>query len=437
MNYFTSKIKFIRTHYLKNFTWMMVENVLRIFLGLTVSIYIIRFLEPRDYGILSYAVSLTGILSPIATLGIDAILLRNVINDKKKEKILLHTAKVLKLFSSAVLSLLTIIYSYFFIENRELFISIVILMTGIFFNSFNIYKEYIVSVNKMKLIAYAGIISLLISNFYRVGLIYFEASVIWFAVAIVLANLCNVLSLKYYYDKISEFQIKYFSPDVARKLLNDSWPLIFTSFTGTLFIYADQILIEFFFDFEEVGIYAAAVRIVIFFTVIPSVISNMIYPKIIDIYNNNSAKIFKIKMVEIYSFLLFLSVLTILFFFIFGEQFILILLGETYIDSILILKLYSISFIFIFFNPMNNKLLMIDNLQKLMLVRNFIGLVFNLSLNYYFIPLFGVVGAVYSTLISQALILLSYLFDNRTKYIFFIQIKSILFPIQFFKNLLK
>ena len=56
--------------------------------------------------------------------------------------------------------------------------------------------------------------------------------------------------------------------------------------------------------------------------------------------------------------------------------------------------MYSLSFIFVFFNPINNKLLMIDNLQKIMLMRNFIGLTINLILNYVLIPKLGIVGAV-------------------------------------------
>lgn len=432
---FLSKITKTNRNYLKSFTWMMAENILRIVLGLVVSIYIVRYLGPKDYGILSYAVSFTGILSPIATLGIDAVLLRNIILDKKNEKVLLHTSRVLKFSCGLILSFLTIVYAYFFIDDVNLVVSIIILMIGISFNSFNVYKEYIVAINKMKLIAFAGIISLLVANFYRIGLLVIEAGVIWFAFAISLTQIINIISLKYYYSRISDSGNIYFSYDLAKKLLNDSWPLIFTSFTGTLFIYADQILIEFFFDFEEVGIYAAAVRLIIYFTVIPSVISNMIYPKVIEIFKANNKIIFENKMKEIYFYNFLLSALIVLFIYVFGKQLILIFYGDPFFDSIQILKIYSLSLFFIFYSPMNNKLLMIENLQKLMLFRNVIGLIINLILNYYFIPSLGIIGAVYSTLISQLIILFSYLLDRRTQHIFQIQIGSILYPFTIIKNL--
>jgi len=424
-------------NYIKNFSWMMVENLIRIALGLTVSIYLIRFLGPHDYGILSYAVSLTGILSPIATLGIDAILLRNVIQDKTQEKILLQTARVLKFVAGLSLSVLTIIYVYFTREDRTVVLIIAILMVGITANSLNVYKEYIVSVNKMRFIAYASIFSLILSNFFRVGLILSNANVIWFATAIVSANVLNVIALRFYYKKISEFQEKYFSWTVAKKLLNDSWPLIFTSFAGIIFIYADQIIIEYFYDFEKVGIYASAVRLILFFTVIPSIISNMIYPKVIELDKQNEKESFIKKMTRLYFFHFIFATLLITFFLLLGKTIILTLYGDVFIESADILKIYSFTFVFVFFNPMNNKLLMIENLQKLMLVRNLIGLVINLLLNFLLIPVFGLKGAAFATVISQFAIMISYYFNAKTRYILGIQIRAIIYPLILFVKLFK
>ena len=80
---------------------------------------------------------------------------------------------------------------------------------------------------------------------------------------------------------------------------------------------------------------------------------------------------------------------------------------------------------------------MIENLQKLMLIRNLIGLVVNLILNIILIPNFGIIGAAISTVFSQLAILLSYYFDSRTKYIFTIQIRSLIYPILLLKNFYK
>jgi O-antigen/teichoic acid export membrane protein len=433
-NYFNYLNSYMKS-YFKNFSWMMVDNLLKLIFGLTVSIYLTRYLGPKDFGLLSYAISLTGILSPFATLGIDAILLRDIIKNRKNEKILLFTAKILKVISAVLLTIIIIGFIYFFKDDRTLLSIIGIFMIGIILNSLNVYKEYIVAENKMRFIAYASIISIVISNFFKVGLLLIGANVIWFAVAYVSMQLTNVLALNRFYNKISTFQKKYFSKTVAVNLLKDSWPLVFTSFAGIIFVYADQLIIEYFYNYEKVGIYASAVRLILFFTVIPSVISNMIYPKVIEIYENNTKNYFHKKMINVYFLHFMFALFLILIFTLFGELIILTLYGNDFIEAGIILKIYSISFIFVFVNPMNNKLLMIDNLQKLMLVRNLIGLFVNLILNIILIPKFGIIGAALTTVLSQFVILISYYFNLKTRYIFTIQIKAFFFPVQLIKKL--
>lgn len=429
-------LKLTLGNYIENFSWMMIENVIRIVVGLTVSIYLTRYLGPYDYGILSYAVSLTGILSPIATLGIDAILLRNIIQDKSQEKILLKTALLLKFIAGLSLSILTILYVYFTREDRIVFLITSILMVSITANSLNVYKEYIISVNRMRFLAFASIFSIIVSNFYRIGLIITDANVIWFATAILLANVLNVVALRFFYEKISESREKYFSWTIAKEILKDSWPLIFTSFAGVIFIYADQIIIEFFYDFKKVGIYSSAVRLILFFNVIPSIISNMIYPKVIDLYKQNEKGSFIKKMTRLYFYHFIFTIPLIAFFLLFGRPLILTLYGDIFIESADILKIYSLTFLFVFFNPMNNKLLMIENLQKLMLFRNLIGLSVNLILNFLLVPVYGMKGAAVATIISQLAIMISYYFNIKTRYIFGIQIKAVIYPLFLLRKLI-
>jgi O-antigen/teichoic acid export membrane protein len=429
LNFFYLKSKLLFGSYIKNFSWMMTENLIKIGLGLSVSIYLTRYLGPYNYGVLTYAVGITGMLSPIATLGIDAILLRNIIQDKNQEKTLLQTARILKFTSAICLTILSVLFFYFTREDKTVVFIMAFLMIGVSVNSLNVYKEYFISINKMRFIAYSSIISLIISNFFRVGLIISSANLLWFAFAILLANIINVLVLKIYYGKISEFKRKYFSWIIARKLLNDSWPLIFTSFAGVIFIYVDQIIIEFYFDFDKVGVYGSAVRLLLFFTIIPSIISNMIYPKVVELYEQNQKQHFIKKMVPIYFFHLIFALLLISIFIVFGRTIILTLYGASFIEAVPVLQIYSITFLFVFFNPMNNKLLMLENLQKLMLFRNLIGLVFNVILNLTLIPVLGIKGAAFATILSQISIIISYYFNSKTRYLLGIKIRAITYPL--------
>jgi len=78
--------------YFKNTSWLLVEKLLRIFVGLFVGVWIARYLGPENFGILSYSQSFVAIFSVIATLGLDNIVVRDLLNEKKKINIILGTS---------------------------------------------------------------------------------------------------------------------------------------------------------------------------------------------------------------------------------------------------------------------------------------------------------------------------------------------------------
>ena len=104
------------------------------------------------------------------------------------------------------------------------------------------------------------------------------------------------------------------------------------------------------------------------------------------------------------------------------------LFGEEFKSSIGVLLIYSFGLIFVFFGSLNNKLLMMDNLQKLMLGRNILGLVINVILNLILIPRYGISGAAIATVLTEFFIVLSYGLNEKTRYILYIQLKTFVYP---------
>ena len=67
--------------YFKNTSWLFGEKILRLFLGLFISIWVARYLGPEQFGILSYALSFVGLFTFLATLGLDSIVIRELVKD--------------------------------------------------------------------------------------------------------------------------------------------------------------------------------------------------------------------------------------------------------------------------------------------------------------------------------------------------------------------
>lgn len=86
--------------YAKNTSWLMGEKILRMFMGLFVGIWVARYLGPEQFGLLSYAQSFVFLFTAIATLGLDSIVVRELVRNGSQRDILLGTSFALKLAGS-------------------------------------------------------------------------------------------------------------------------------------------------------------------------------------------------------------------------------------------------------------------------------------------------------------------------------------------------
>ena len=75
--------------YFKNTSWLFAEKVLRILISFVVTIFVVRYLGPKDFGLLSYAISFYGLFSAISILGLESITIRELVkNPDKRDDVL-------------------------------------------------------------------------------------------------------------------------------------------------------------------------------------------------------------------------------------------------------------------------------------------------------------------------------------------------------------
>jgi O-antigen/teichoic acid export membrane protein len=420
---------FFNVNHVSNLAWLMLDNLVKVVVSFTVTIYVIRYLGPADFGLLSYALSIVGILYPIATLGIDAILFRNIIKDKSNERTLIKTAYTVRLFAALPLFLITSTVVYLYSEDMIFVYMLMILSAGMIVDVFSVYKEYFAANTQNKYIAISSSTSNILSSGIKILFIFTKLSVVWFAFAFVFQKIFNILSLKYFYKKKSASNTGSYDRNIAKEMVKDSWPLIFTSFSGLLYLYADQILIEYYLGVEQVGLYAAATKLIIFFYVIPTILSNVIYPKVIELKQTMGSREFSLKIEMVYFINFMIALFILIFFLVFGERLVLFLFGKEFLGSSDVLLIYAFSLVLVFFAANNNKLLMMDNLQKMMLGRNVFGLIVNIILNVMLIPEYGIKGAAIATVLTQVMIMFSYGINRKTRYILWIQLKAMIYPV--------
>ena len=415
-----AKIETLKSHqgfmkYFKNTSWLFGEKILRMIVGLFVGIWVARYLGPEQFGLFSYAQAFVGLFTAIATLGLDGIVVRELVKDENRRDELVGTAFWLKVMGAfGVLAILAIAIN-FSSNDQYTNILVFIIASATIFQSFNVIDFYFQSKVLSKYIVYANIISLFISSIVKIALILNEASLIAFAWMVLFDSFVLACGFIYFYIKNnSTFKIKNltFSKATAVALLKDSWPLILSGIVISIYMKIDQVMIKEMLDSEAVGQYAAAVRLSEAWYFIPAVIANSLFPAIINA-KKQSEELYYARLQKLYNMLVWMAIAIALPMTFLSAWIISLLYGSQYDEAGSVLMLHIWTGVFISLSVVSGKWYISENLAHLALYRNISGAIVNVGLNLWLIPLYGIQGAAIATLISYCMA--GYLFDLSNK----------------------
>jgi O-antigen/teichoic acid export membrane protein len=417
--------------YLRNTSWLIGEKILRMTLGLFVGIWVARYLGPEQFGLFSYAQSFVALFAAFATLGLDGIVVRELVKNEDKRDKLLGTAFILKSFGALFVLLLLAVSIFFQSNDYQTNLIVFIIASATIFQSFNVIDFYFQSKVLSKYVVYSNVISLLLSSIIKVLLILNNASLISFAYVILFDNLILACGFIYYYFK-SKLSIFTWCFDVkfAKLLLKDSWPLILSGLVISMYMKIDQVMIKEILDTNAVGQYAAAVRLSEAWYFIPVVISSSLFPAILNA-KKISQQLYYSRIQKLYDLMAWMAIAIAIPMTFLSDFLINVLYGSEYKEAAGVLIIHIWSAVFIFLGVASSKWFIAEGLQKYTFYRTLAGGILNVLLNLILIPKYGIYGAAIATLTSQ--ILASYLFNiisKKTRITFLLQSKALLFPLR-------
>ena len=411
--------------YFQNTSWLFAEKILRMVVGLLVGIWVARYLGPEQFGNFSYAQSFVGLFTAIATLGLDVIVIRELVKDESRRDELLGTAFWLKLLG-ALLVLIGLAIAVNFTSNDSNTNSLVfIIASATIFQSFNVVDMYFQSKVLSKYIVYANVFSLLLSSIVKIVLILNEASLISFAWVILFDSFILASGFIYFYlkkrrhsdqpdrdsepDMESGFAWK-FNKSTALSLLKDSWPLIFMGVIISIYTKLDQIMIKEMMGNEAVGQYAAAVRISEAWYFIPMVIASSLFPAIIN-GKKQSEAIYHTRLQNLYDLMVWMAIAIALPMTFMSDWVINLLYGAQYNQAGGVLMIHIWTGLNLSIGMVWGKWIISENKQIISLYGYTLGIFVNVFLNYLLIKEYGIQGAAFATLITHVSIsILVYLF---------------------------
>ncbi len=411
--------------YFLNTSWLLFEKVARLILNFFVTIAVIRYLGPDQFGLYSYAISFYGLFVAFVSLGLESISIRELVKHPEKRDEILGSVFYTQLLGAVIA--ISLIALTLLITAEEIFTSSLILIISVssFFQTFNVIDYYFRSTVKAKYSVYVLFTSILLVSLIKFALIIIKAPLIYFIIAFALEFVFNAIGyfIVYHLQKLKIIQWK-FDKELAKSLLKDSWPLILSGVVVSIYMKVDQVLIKNMLDVKEVGYYAAAVRLSESWYFIPVAISNALFPAIVNA-KNISKELYLTRLQKLYDILAWIAIGISIPVSFFSAEIINLLYGSKYLSSAPILTIYIWAGAAVFLGVASSQYLVTENLTKISLMRTSLGMIANVILNIIFIPQYGIVGSAVATLISYTLATFSIIFFKDTSHQFVMMLKSI------------
>jgi O-antigen/teichoic acid export membrane protein len=220
-----------------------------------------------------------------------------------------------------------------------------------------------------------------------------------------------------------------YSYSYIRKMVNFKWikekidwevvyfsiPLMISSIALVIMKWADSFMIGYFLNIEQVGIYNVAVPTALLLTVFIRPLHLIFYPVITEIVALKKS----IKHIHktVVRWVLAINIPLALILIIFSKKIIIFLFGQEYATAALTLSILAFFYFLDSIMILNKALLSIFKKTKEMAVIVVFALIINIILNWFLIPLWGIIGAAIATGSSILIIQILYL-------IFFYKLKK-------------
>lgn len=385
--------------YFKNSAWMFAEQILKIISAIFVGIYVARYLGPSQFGVLSYALAIVSFFIAISRIGMESILVRDLVSHPDQRQAYMGTAFGL-MFAAALASCAALMTFVIFLENDiQAKVCTLIVSASLMFQMFSVVDYSFQAQLRAKYSAIAKSIALIVGAAVKIYLVFIQADLLMFAVSYVFDHVVTAffLLLMHVSKRQHGFIFK-FEMVLVKALLKSSWPMALAAGASMLYMRVDQIMIKFMLDTKQLGLYAAATKIYEGWIVVPYVVSISLLPAIVKL-KSSSQESYERNITRLFALVFWPSVAVAGVSTFYGDMIIRVTFGEAYAGSAATLTIVMWTAAFTALGSVTTRFLTVEGLEKKIAFRVFMALILNVILNFVLIPIYGIEGAAASTLI--------------------------------------
>lgn len=386
-----------------NTGWLLGEKILRLAVGLIVGALTVRYLGPEQFGLLSYALAFVTLVSVLANLGLDAIVVRDIARNPHARDAILGSAFVLRA-AGALVAVGGAAAAGALLDTAAPGLRLLAFVTALslVFQALDPIDVWFKSQLRARVAVIARNAAFVIASGARLLLIWAEAPLLGFAFMITAEAALSALALLIAY-RTEGNRLRDWRPDypMMRELARQGWPLMLAGLMVSLYMRIDQVMLGQMAGTQALGLYSAAVLLSEPLHFVPMAIVASAAPVLAHWHRSDPA-LFHARMEELFRVLLLIAAAMALPISLLSRPLAELLFGPEFRDAGPVLAVHVWSSVFVALGVASSQYLVLEDLTRVSAQRTLVGAALNIMLNFFWIPAYGALGCAWATLISYA-----------------------------------
>jgi len=389
---------------IRNTGWLIAYQILYMGMGLFVSVWVARYLGPEQFGLYSYALAFIALFSTFLSLGLEGIVVRDMVREPEHQLEILGTTFVIRLLGGC-LSFAFALGAIALIRPSDQLIQLLVMILGLgmVFRVFDVIDFWFQSEVQSRHTVFAKSAALILGMVAKLILVFTKAPLISFiavtAAEVAAGGIGLVIAYQANGKSLTKWRVSF---KRAQTLLFQSWPLILSGLAASINLKIDQVMLGEMVSNAEVGVYAAAARLSEVWYFMPTVIAASTFPALIR-SKEAGATVYYNRLQKLYNFLAGLALVVAVGATFAAKPMITLLYGPAYAKAGTILAIHIWASLFVFMREARAKWIITEGLFKFGLICHGLGAVMNLVINWFLIPLYGGIGAAIATVVSYTI----------------------------------
>ncbi|MGR5413687.1 oligosaccharide flippase family protein [Vibrio astriarenae] len=383
---------------LKNVIWYSSDKYMMVFMSFITTVILSRVLTPEILGEIVLLQSVIILFNIVTLLAMDSIFIKKLTEDD----LCVFSVLTVKVLASLLSMFLYFMYVLSFDSDIDK-VSRLILGLPLVFSFTTVFDLVLMSRKEIYKIASSTLFIYVFVGAAKCFLLYSTDDLLSIAILLVIDQLIVRFYVGMYGFKHRLINFKKYSlvkgniTTTTISLLNEGKYLVLSSFFLVGFVRTNQFFISYYLGNEELAYFSMPVKIVDGLTIIVTTYVASIYPYLLSEIKNNGPRR---AATRYFSGITKLSILVAMTVYLFATEIIVILFGEGYMDSVSVLRIYSVAIIFNYIFVASGRWFVALDYTNYVAFRNVLTFIVNIGLSCILIPTYGINGAAISALLA-------------------------------------